>query len=47
MDGAFGESGCVGDRAQAAANTAPFGSRSLTVKVQVNHKRSGFLIVSD
>ena len=45
VDGAFGESGCVGDCAHTGANVTPFLSCSLAVKVQVNHKRGGLLIV--
>jgi hypothetical protein len=47
MDGAFGESGCVGDRAHAGANVAPSISCGLTVKVEVNYKRRWLLIVPD
>ena len=47
VDGAFGESGCVGDRAHTGANVAPFVSCGLAVKMQVNHKRGGLLIVPD
>ena len=47
MHGAFGESCCVGDGAHTGANVAPFVSCGLAVKVQVNHKRGGFLIVAD
>jgi len=47
MDGAFGESGCVGDGAYAGANVAPLISCGLTVKVEVNHKRGWLLIVPD
>ena len=47
MDGAFGESGGVGDRAYAGANVAPLISCGLTVKVEVNHKRGWLLIVPD
>ena len=47
VDGAFGESGCVGDRAHTGAGMAPFVSCGLAVKMQVNHKRGGLLIVPD
>jgi hypothetical protein len=47
VDGAFGESCCVGDRAHTGANVTPFVSCSLAVKVQVNHKRGGLSIVAD
>ena len=47
VDGAFGESGCVGDRAHTGADVAPFISCGLAVKVQVNHKRGRLLIVPD
>jgi len=47
VDGAFGESGCVGDRAYAGADIAPFVSCSLSIKVEVNHKRGRPLIVPD
>ena len=47
VDGAFGESCCVGDGAHTGPDVAPFGSCGLAVKVQVNHKRGGLLIVPD
>ena len=47
VDGAFGESCCVGDCAHTGANAAPFISRGLAVKVQVNNKRGGLLMVPD
>jgi len=47
VDGAFGESCCIGDRAHTGANMTPFISCSLPVKVQVNHKRGRLLIVPD
>ena len=47
VDGAFGESCCVGDCAHTGADAAPFVSGCLAVKVQVNHERGGLLIVSD
>jgi hypothetical protein len=47
MDGAFGESGSVGDRPHAGANMAPSIPCGLTVKVEVNHKRGWLLIVPD
>ena len=45
MHGAFGESGCVCDRAHTGADVAPPVSCGLAVKMQINHKRSGLLIV--
>lgn len=47
MDGAFGESGRVGDRAHTGTERAPFVSCRLAVKVQVNNKRGRFLVVPD
>ena len=47
VDGAFGEAGCVRDGAHTGANVAPFISCGLAVKMQVNHKRGGLLIVPD
>ena len=47
VNGAFGESCCVGDRAHAGADMAPLVSCSLAVKMQVNHKRGRVLIVTD
>ena len=47
MDGAFGESCCVRDGAHTGANVAPFISCGLAVKMQVNDKSGGLLIVPD
>ncbi len=47
MYGAFGQSGCVGDRAHTDADVAPLVSCGLAVKVQVNRKRGRFLVVTD
>ena len=47
MHGAFRESGCVGDCAHTGANVAPIVSCGMAVKVQVNNKRGGLLIVPD
>ena len=47
MDGAFGESGCVGDCAHTGANVTPFVSCGLTVQVHIDHKRCRLLIVPD
>ena len=47
MDGAFGESCCVRDRAHAGANVAPIISCGLAVKMEVNDKSGGLLIVPD
>ena len=47
VDGAFGESCCVRDGAHTGANVAPFISCGLAVKMQVNHKSGGLLIVPD
>ena len=47
MDGAFGESRCVSDGAHTGTKVAPFISCGLAVKMQVNHKRGGLLIVPD
>ena len=47
MDGAFGKSCYVSDRAHTAADVAPFVSCGLAVKVQVNHKCGRLLIVPD
>ena len=47
VNGAFGKSCCVGDRAHTGAGMAPFVSCGLAVKVQVNHKRGRLLIVPD
>jgi hypothetical protein len=47
VDGAFGESGCVGYGAHTGANAAPISSCGLAVKMQVNHKCGGLLIVPD
>ena len=47
VDGAFGESCCVRDGAHTGANVAPFISCGLAVKMQVNDKSGGLLIVPD
>ncbi len=47
VDGAFGESCCVRDGAHARANVAPFVSCGLPIKMQVNDKSGGLLIVPD
>ena len=47
MHGAFGESGRVGNCAHTGADMAPFVSRGLAVKMQINHKRGRLLIVPD
>jgi len=47
VDGAFGESCCVGNCAHTGANVTPFISCGLAVKMQVNHKRGRLLIVPD
>jgi len=47
VDGAFGESGCVCDRAHTGADRAPFASRGLAIKVQINQVGSRLLIVAD
>ena len=47
VDGAFGESCCVGDRAHAGADVTPFVSCGLSVKVQINDKRGRFLIMPE
>ena len=47
VDGVFGEFRCVGDRAHADADVMPFVSCGLAVKMQVNHKSGGLLIVPD
>ena len=47
VDGAFGKSRCVGDRAHTGADVTPFVSCGLAVKVQENHKRGRLLIVPD
>ena len=47
VNGAFGKSCCVGDRAHTGADVTPFVSCSLAVKVQVNHKSGRLLIVPD
>ena len=47
VDGAFGESCCVRDGAHTGANVAPFISCGLAVKVEVNDKSGGLLIVPD
>ena len=47
VGGAFGEPGCVRDRPHTGTNGTPFISCGLAVKMQVNHKRGGLLIVPD
>jgi hypothetical protein len=47
VDGAFGKSGCVCDRADTGADVAPFVSCALAVKVEINHERGRLLIVPD
>ena len=47
VDGAFGESCRVRDGAHTGANVAPFISCGLAVKMQVNDKSGGLLIVPD
>jgi len=47
VNGAFGKSSCVSDCADTGTDVAPSVSRSLAVEVQVNHKRSRLLIVSN
>jgi len=47
VNGALGESCCVGDRAHTGANVTPFVSCGLAIKVEVNHKRGRLLIVPD
>ena len=47
MDGAFGEPCCVREGAHTGANVAPFISCGLAVKMQVNDKSGGLLIVPD
>jgi len=47
VDGAFGESSCIRDRAYTCADVAPFVSCSLAIKMQVNYKRGRLLIVPD
>jgi len=47
VNDAFGKSSCVSDCAYTGADMAPSVSRSLTVEVQVNHKRCRLLIVPD
>ena len=44
---AFGESSSVCDRTHTGADVAPFVSCGLDVKVHVNHKRGGLLIMPD
>ena len=45
VDGAFRKPGCISDRAHTGADVPPFVSCGLAVKVQVNDKRGGLLIV--
>ena len=47
VDGAFRKPGCFSDRAHTGADRAPFVACSLTVKMQINHKRGGLLIMPD
>jgi hypothetical protein len=47
VDGAFGESCCVRNGTHAGANVAPFISCGLAVKMEVNDKSGGLLIVPD
>ena len=47
VDCAFREPRCIGDCAHTSADRSQFVSCSLTIEVQVNHERSGLLIVSD
>jgi hypothetical protein len=47
VDGAFGKSCCVGDRAHTGGHVTPFVSCCLAVQMQVNHKRGRLLIVPD
>lgn len=47
VDRAFGESRCISDCAHTGADQSPLVSCSLAVKVHVNHKRGGLLIVPD
>ena len=44
---AFGESGCVCDRAHTGADGAPFASSGLAIKVQINQVGGRLLIVAD
>jgi hypothetical protein len=44
---AFGESGCVCDRAHTGADGAPFVSSGLAIKVQINQEGGRLLIVAD
>ena len=47
VGGASGESCCVSDGAHTGTKVAPFISCGLAIKMQVNHKRGGLLIVPD
>jgi hypothetical protein len=47
LDGAFGETGGFGERAQARADRAPILADSLAVQKKVNEIRAGVLIVAD
>ena len=47
VDSAFGQSGCVSDRAHAGADVTPIISYGMAVKMQVNDERCRFLIVPD
>ena len=47
VDGAFGESGCVCDRAHTGADGAPFASSGLDMNVQINQVGGRLLIVAD
>lgn len=47
VGGAFGKPSGVGDRAHTGADGAPFISCSLAIKIQINDKRGGLLIVPD
>ena len=47
MDGAFRKSGCIGDHAQTGIDVAPFVSRGLAIKMQVNQERGRLLVVPD
>ena len=47
VDGAFGESGCVGDRAHTGADVKPPVSCGLAVKMQINQVGGRLLIVPD
>jgi hypothetical protein len=47
VDGAFGETGFVRDRAHTGADGPPSTSRCLAVQVQINEVGGRFLVVSD